>query len=79
MKKIVALIGMVLVLTACQLSDTINVNKIGRNLTYFKDAETGLCFAAVNSISSSSSNSYTSITCVPCDSLKNVKVEIINK
>jgi hypothetical protein len=66
-------------MTACQLSDTTNVNKLGKNLTYFKDARTGLCFAAVNSISSSSSNSYTSITCVPCEALENVKVEIINE
>lgn len=77
MKKILIVFGMVLLMSACQISDKTNVQKIGNNITYFKDAKTGLCFAAVNSISSSSSNSYTSITCVPCDSLKNVKVEIV--
>jgi hypothetical protein len=77
MKKIIIFLGLVLLLVSCQMSSKPNVAKVGRNLTYFKDAKTGICFAAVNSYSNSSGNKYTSITCVPCDSLKKVKVEIV--
>lgn len=78
MKKIVVLIGLIAILSACQMSTQTNVKSVGRNLTYFKDARTGLCFASVNS-NSTQGGSYTSIACVPCDSLKNVEVKIIDK
>ena len=75
MKKILAFLGLVVIMSACQMSTTANVNKIGDNLRYFKDSRTGLCFAAIGSVSASSGSSYTSITCVPCEALKNVEVK----
>lgn len=77
MKKLLFLIVLFGVLTSCQLTNEPNVNKIERNLVYFKDEKTGLCFAAINSMSSKSLSNSTSITCVPCDSLKKVKVKVL--
>lgn len=75
MKKVILFSIMVVALLGCQMSSTPNVDKVCDNLIYFKDSRTGLCFAAINSVSSSSGNEYTSITCVPCEALKNVKVQ----
>jgi len=51
-------------------------NKIMEDLEYYKDLKTNLCFVIyVNDI-----NSYRktmSFTCVSCDSLKNVKVKMV--
>ncbi len=78
MKRIIALFGLLLLLAACQESSTTNVEKIENKITYFKDARTGLCFAALNSTTYGGSD-VTSITCVPCEALKNVKVTVLNR
>lgn len=44
-----------------------------RNITYFKDERTGLCFAEYGNVGSITTDAYT-ITCVPCDSLKNINL-----
>lgn len=44
-----------------------------KEIEYFKDKRTGLCFAEYGNIGSITTDSYT-ITCVPCDSLKNVNL-----
>ena len=77
MKKIIALL-FVLSLVACQNSTKSNVEKFDSNITYFKDAKTGLCFAAINSRTYGGSD-VTSITCVPCEALSNVDVTTINR
>lgn len=64
-----------LAMTGCQLNGKPDVESIKDNLVYFKDEKTGLCFAAVNSMSSKSLSNSSSIACVPCDSLKKVNVE----
>ena len=64
MKKLLIL---AILLSGCQNNDKADNQKISENLTYFKDYNTGLCFASLNS-----ANSYgylTSIACVPCDRL----------
>ena len=44
------------------------VEKTKKNLIYFKDERTNLCFGIIDNKSS------VSITCVPCDSLKNIEL-----
>lgn len=75
MKKVFIVLSLIM-LVSCQMSERTNVQRVGSNMSYFKDEKTGLCYAAINS-RSTHGGSYTSITCVPCDSLKKVKVEII--
>lgn len=70
LRNLVAVLAVVL--TGCQLSSESYVKGIKKNLVYFKDEKTNLCFAAINSITTSSLTESTSISCVPCDSLKNV-------
>ena len=41
------------------------------NIYYFKDSNSGICFAAINSMTSGFL-SVTSISCVPCDSVKQI-------
>lgn len=64
-----------LALTGCQLNGKPDAESIKDNLIYFRDEKTGLCFAAVNSMSSKSLSNSSSIACVPCDSLKRVEVK----
>lgn len=61
-------------LSSCQWTGKPNTHKLERNIEYFKDERTGLCYAAVNSVQADGL-ANTSFTCVPCDSLKNVKVK----
>lgn len=63
------IIFITLLFVSCQENNPSNTDEIKKNIIYFKDHKTGICFAAINS---QTSNSYqvTSITCVPCDSLK---------
>lgn len=56
-------------LSSCQQTLPTDTGNISDQLTYFKDARTGLCFAAINSVNYGG-YSTTSITCVPCDSLR---------
>jgi len=60
---------------SCQMSTKTNTKELP--ITYFKDGRTGLCFAAVNSISNSGYE-VTSIACVPCDSLKKYRIPTIH-
>jgi len=76
--KIILSFGLIFFLTACQMSRKTNVYKLGSHITYVKDANTNLCFATINS-RTLDGFSVTSFTCVPCDSLKNVKINILNK
>lgn len=63
------------VLTGCQFNSETNVKEVKKNIVYFKDENTNLCFASINSTSTGSLSETTSIACVPCDSLKNVSVK----
>lgn len=63
------------VLSSCQFNDKADTDEIKDNIVYFRDSNTGLCFAAINSINTKSLSSSSSITCVPCDSLKRIKVK----
>jgi len=75
MKKIILGIFVILLgFSSCQMNQTTDVGDVKKNLTYFRDGNTGLCFAVINS-NSTQGGSYTSITCVPCDSLKRVNVK----
>jgi len=65
---------LVFMLVGCQFNGKPDTDEIQSNLAYFKDPNTNLCFAAVNSTNTKSWSNSSSITCVPCDSLKNVKV-----
>ena len=64
MKKYIVILFFAMLISSCQMSQTSNTASIVSNLSYFRDSRTGLCFAAVNSMSS---NGYTvtSITWVP--------------
>lgn len=65
-----ALVGVLMVLTSCgPVYDEVEPAKTSPNITYFKDQNTGLCFAALNS-TSYGFYQVTSIACVPCDSLE---------
>ena len=66
---------LVVLLMQCQFNTEPKIKSIRENLVYFKDPNTGLCFAAINSTNTSSLSNSTSITCVPCDSLKRVDVK----
>ncbi|MFA5366316.1 MAG: hypothetical protein WC333_00135 [Dehalococcoidia bacterium] len=73
-KIMVLIMVSAMLFSSCQWTGKPNTHKLERNIEYFKDEETGLCYAAVNSIQADGlANS--SIACVPCDSLKNVKVK----
>lgn len=56
----------VLLAAGCQMNSRSDSNKIGKDITYFKDKRTGICFAAINSYTKDMW-SITSITAVPCD------------
>jgi hypothetical protein len=73
MKKLIVLLGLIM-LVSCQANDTTNNNDVKNNITYFKDAKTGLCYAAINSYTYGGYK-VTSITCVPCDSLKKIEIK----
>lgn len=79
MKKILIVLALIVLLVSnsctyrTQFSEKYNYEII-KNITYFKDQRTGLCFAIVSI--TAHSYSVTSITCVPCDSLKNKNIEI---
>ncbi len=49
-----------------------HADKMSTSLTYFKDQQTGLCFAAVASREKGKlAQSGIGLTCVPCESLNN--------
>lgn len=70
-----AILMLAVVLPSCQINEKPNTKEIQENIVYFKDPNTGLCFAAVNSTNTKSLSNSSSITCVPCDSLKTVEVK----
>lgn len=75
MKKLIVVLSTlsILVMTSCQQTEQSNPDEIKKNLIYFQDSNTNLCFGAINSITAQGYE-VTSVTCVPCDSLKNVSV-----
>jgi hypothetical protein len=73
-KIMVLMMVSAMLLSSCQWTGKPNTHKLERNIEYFKDKRTGLCFASINSMTADG-YTITSITCVPCDSLKNVKVK----
>ncbi len=73
MKKLVLIIAPVFVMMSCQISSKSDVESLKKNLTYFKDNTTGLCYASVNS--TVESRDISSITCVPCDSLIKIGIK----
>ena len=72
MKKLL-FIAPVIFIMSCQISSKTDVESLKKNLTYFKDNTTGLCFASVNS--TVESRDISSITCVPCDSLIKIGIK----
>ena len=72
MKKLL-FIAPVIFIMSCQISSKTDVEYLKKNLTYFKDNTTGLCFASVNS--TVESRDISSITCVPCDSLIKIGIK----
>jgi hypothetical protein len=64
----------IIALSSCQMNDKPDTEEIKKNIVYFKDPNTGLCFASVNSYDTKLGTS-SSITCVPCDSLSRVDVK----
>jgi len=66
MLKIIAL-GSLLLLTACGVSSSDNVNVDANDLTYIKDSRTGLCYAVVASRKAMSVDTtglgFTMVTC----------------
>lgn len=73
--QIAAILLLAVVLPSCQINEKPDTSEIQENIVYFKDPNTGLCFAAVNSTNTKSWSNSSSITCVPCDSLKKVEVK----
>ena len=69
----IILFSLILCLSCEEHSETIK-DKVLDNITYFKDPNTGLCFAAINSIGYGGWKT-TSFTCVPCDSVNNVLIK----
>jgi hypothetical protein len=70
--KLIAFFGtllIVIMMTSCQQTQNFSPEEGTKNITYFKDQNTGLCFAALNS-TSYGFYEVTSIACVPCDSLE---------
>lgn len=65
----VAALALLVVMAGCQLNNAPSHIEAG-NLTYFRDAKAGLCFAAMNSTTYSEYN-VTSITAIPCDKMPN--------
>ena len=72
-KLIVVSLLSIVTMTSCQQTKQSNPDEIKKNLIYFQDSNTNLCFGAINSITAQGYE-VTSVTCVPCDSLKNVSV-----
>lgn len=68
MKKML-LVVILITLFSCQNNSKTDVLKLKNGITYFKDDETNLCFATINS-STYGGYEIVSITCVPCDSIK---------
>ena len=77
MKKIILICALMTIgFLGCQESTEErikNINKILNTMYYYKDNQTGLCFAAV--MSRNAYGDVTSITCVPCDSLKKIGIK----
>jgi hypothetical protein len=57
--------------------DSAVVSNIESNMIYYKSIATGNCYAVTKSANGGSYNNYTPV-CVPCDSLKHVKVYVID-
>ena len=77
MKKLILLfVFMTIGLSSCRTEaeqKEKTINKIVETTFYYRDSQTGLCFAGVYS-----RNAYgdiVSITCVPCDSLKKIGIK----
>jgi hypothetical protein len=77
MKKLILLfVLMTIGLSSCEQSESErakDIKKIIETTFYYRDSQTGLCFAGVYS-----RNAYgdvVSITCVPCDSLKKIGIK----
>lgn len=68
--KTTILLAILLAFSSCQLNSKPDTDEIKDAIVYFKDQRTGLCFAAVNSVSAN--NLYgSSIACVPCSLCSN--------
>lgn len=66
------LIILSLLFFSCQTNTSVDTNLVTNKITYFRDSQTGICFASINSVVSGAA--ITSIACVPCDSLKKFNI-----
>ena len=73
MKKTILIF--VITISGCQYNDKPDTDSIKDNIAYFKDEQTGLCFAAVNSTNTKSLSNSSSIACVPCDNLIKIGIK----
>jgi hypothetical protein len=64
MKSLLITVALI-VLTGCTYNSAPDAIS-SKNITYFRDARTGVCFAATNSLDGHSGWKTTSITYVPC-------------
>ncbi len=70
MKKIIVLLVAVS-LSSCSVNSSNNVSFKGKDLSYFKDYRTNLCFGVVASRKTGSlTTSGLGVTCVPCENVK---------
>lgn len=72
---ILAALVLIVGLLSCQFNGKPNTESLKKNIVYFKDPTTNLCFAGVNSTNTKSLSNNSSITCVPCDSLKKINIK----
>ena len=75
MKKLVLILGIValMFLGSCGVRTSSNINIDGKDLKYFKDDRTGLCFAIVASRKSFKvSATGLGLTCVPCENVEHL-------
>lgn len=75
MKKLVLILGIIalMFLGSCGVRTSSNINIDGKDLKYFKDERTGLCFAVVGSRKAFNVNSTgLGLTCVPCEDVEHL-------
>jgi hypothetical protein len=72
MKKLLLLIYLI-ILSSCSVNTSSNIDVKGKDLKYFKDTRTNLCYAIVASRKSGSFDTTgLGVTCVPCEKVKHL-------
>ena len=68
MKKLVAILSILII--SCGSNDLQKQETVDKNVEYFKDSRTNLCFGVIKSFNWD--GSIWSFTCVPCDSVNHL-------